>query len=338
MTDVEPTAPELVLPPTRHLGTAIAAGIATAIVLAFAIALLVDPLVPVGAKPAVAALGLLFAGTLGVVTFTLARGHGALWLDRSGKRLGLGVTSHHDVWWVPLDRITGIRMLALPTAGATIERWMLTLDLDAKNDGLLAIVLAESDARGFLDGIGQRLARHLGLRYTEGRDDAPADSPDLTAHTARYAVHRGAALQTLLLAFGSSLLAFGIMAVTQLEAEPVVGFIFAPILMVMGTALILVSLVKRFAAESLGFDGRSFTHAFTFRRWRWGERTIKAVTPRFRIRFLGLRGAMLELVGDDGTLVLAAGVTARSKLTLDEVAALPNRFLAPPRTSANQLI
>lgn len=329
------TSSELVLPPTRHLGTALAAAAATAIVLAFGVALLIDPLVPTAAKPAVATLGLLFSGTLAVVTAALARGHGALWLDRQRRRLGLGVTSARDIWWLPMADITGIRMLALPSPGATIERWMLVLDLRsqaAPGSDYLSVVLAESDARGFLDGIGQRLARHLGLAYAEGRPEPPPGPPPLVAAELSYAVKRGAALQALLLAFGASLLAFGILAISQLEAEPVVGFIFAPILMVMGVSLILVSVVKRLATETLRFDGRSFSHAFSFRRWRWGARDIKGSSPRFRIRFLGMRGAMLELVGDDGTLVLAAGVTARSDLPLDAIAALPMRFLEAPDT------
>jgi hypothetical protein len=323
--------PELILPPTRHLGTALSAGFAAVIVLIFAVALLADPMVEASLRPGIIALGLLFGGTLGLLAWSLARGHGALWLDKDGRRLGLGVTGLDDVWWVPLSRVAGLRMVAMPSQGTTIERWMLLILISPEASGEsappLTIVLAESDARGTLDGIGTRLGERLGLPYGEGRDDlelAPARGNEL-----RYAVRRGAALGLVLVAFGVSLLTFGILAVGQLENEPVVGFIFAPIMMVMGLALTMVSLVKRLATEHLSSDGTSFTHAFTFGRWRWGERTIRATRPRFRLRLLGMRGALLELVGDDGTLVLAAGATSRSSMTLEEVSRLPARFLSP---------
>lgn len=328
--------PELILPPTRHLGTALSAGFAAVIVVIFAVALLLDPMVEASLRPGIIALALLFGGTLGLLAWSLARGHGALWLDKDGRRLGLGVTSVDDIWWVPLSRVAGLRMVAMPSQGTTIERWMLLILIaeseadssDTSTAPPFTIVLAESDARGTLDGIGSRLGERLGLPYGEGRDDLELASA--TAAELRYAVRRGAALGLVLVAFGVSLLTFGILALGQLENEPVVGFIFAPIMMVMGLALTMVSLVKRLATEHLSSDGTSFTHAFTFGRLRWGARTIRATRPRFRLRLLGMRGALLELVGDDGTLVLAAGATSRSQMTLEEVSRLPARFLAPP--------
>lgn len=326
--------PEPILPPTRHLGTALSAGLAAAIVAIFAVALLLDPMVESSLRPGIVGLGLLFGGTLGLLAWSLARGHGALWLDKDGRRLGLGVTSVGDVWWVPLARVAGLRMVAMPSQGTTIERWMLLVLFAPESETRsgtappLTIVLAESDARGTLDGIGSRLGERLGLPYAEGRDDLELALARSTSH--QYSVRRGAALGLVLVAFGASLLTFGILALGQLENEPVVGFIFAPIMMVMGLALTMVSLVKRLATEHLSSDGTSFTHAFTFGRLRWGERTIRATRPRFRLRLLGMRGALLELVGDDGTLVLAAGATSRSQMTLEEVSRLPARFLAPP--------
>jgi hypothetical protein len=314
------TPPELVLPPSRSLGTAFAAGIAALIVFGFAIALVIDPVVAESSKPAIGILAALFGGTLVTVALTLGRGHGALWLDRTGKRLGLGITRRWDIWWLPEDRLLGLRLQPLATSGESIERWLLALDVREAPD----IVIAESDDRAFLRSIGERLASHLGLTFEEGRP--PLDDTAYDPREIQFAVKRGAALQFLLLAFGTSLIAVGVLALYELQREPVIGFIFAPILLVMGLALAMVSLVKRLATETLRFDGTSFTHCFGFGRWRWAQRSIRAPRPRFRIRLLGMRGATLELLGEDGTLILASGATAHSRMGLPDIAALPQHF------------
>lgn len=317
------STPEMILPPTRSAGTAAASLIAAAIVLILAVALVLDPAVGTGAKVAVAGLGALFAGTLVGVGVTLLRGHGSLLLDVAGRRLGLGVTRANDTWWLPLDQVKGLAVM--PQAGqgdaATIERWLLVLGLVGRPD----VVLAESDDRGAILDIRERLASRLAL--AELAEDRPKDEA-FAPQTTRYAIARGAALQGLLAFFGLSSIAVGIIAFTEVQKEPVVGFMFAPVLVVMGVAFLAVPLVKRLATETLAFDGQRWTHGWTFLRFRWAERTVRAPTPRFRMRLLGMRGGMLELIGDDGALVLAAGATARSQLDLEGVAAIPSRFAA----------
>jgi hypothetical protein len=314
---------DLILPPTRSLGTAAAAALATALVIALVVALVADPRVEAPQKPVIIGVGLLFGLTFATLAAVLARGHGAVWLDAEQRRLGLGITRGKDIWWLPLDRLSGLRLAPLQSGGESIERWLLTLDLrDAPE-----LVLAESDERAFLRTVGENLATRLGLSFEEGL--ARFEEVPWRPHALEFAIHRGAALQGLLLAFGASLVALGVLALSALEREPIAGFIFGPILLVMGLALAAVSLVKRFARESLAFDGTRFTHGFRFGAWRWAERTIRAPNPRFRIRMLGVRGAILEVLGEDGSLVVASGATARSRMGLPEVAALPRHFQSP---------
>lgn len=315
------TLPEVILPPTRSPGTAAAAFIATIIVVTLAIALIADPAVTDTERVAIGLLGALFAGTLGVVGMTLMRGHGALLLDVPGKRLGLGVTRQRDTWWLSLADVRGLAVVPIPhPSGETIERWMLLLSLARRPE----VVLAESDDRNAILGIRERLCERLVI--SEIGEGQRAERPTAFAHETRFAVARGAALQGLLSVFGASLIAFGAISFTELQREPVAGFIFAPILVVMGVALLAVPLVKRFSTEVLSCDGRRWTHAYTFARWRWAERTVTAPAPLFRIRLLGMRGGMLELIGEDGMLILAAGATAHSRLDLEAVAAIPGRF------------
>lgn len=317
------SAPELILPPTRSLGTAVASFFATTIVLVLMFALLLDPAVTTNERIAVALLGALFALTLGAVGVALLRGHGALLLDVDNHRLGLGVTRHSDTWWIALADIRGLAAVPQASPGRdTVERWLLVLGLVGRPD----VVLAESDDRGAILGIQGLLATRL--KISELPEDRSADNaPSFVSTTERFAVSRGAALQTLLATFGASLIAVGVISFLEVQREPVVGFIFAPILVVMGVVLLAVPVVKRLAHETLAFDGHRWTHAFAFGKWRWGERTVRG-TPRFRLRLLGMRGGMLELVGDDGVLIMAAGATSNSKLDLEGVAALPRRFVS----------
>jgi len=315
------TAPDLILPATRSGATAVASFAATALVLTLGVALMVDPAVTPAGKVAVGLLGGLFAGTLGLVGVTLLRGHGALLLDVPRARLGLGVTGQGDTWWLPLARVQGLAVgLEAGVSGAMSGRWLLILALEDHAE----IVLAESDERGAILEIRDRLAARLGIALL-GEDRLDGLGP-YGQREISFAVARGAALTGLLAVFGASLAAFGVIALTEVLREPVIGFIFAPILVVMGVALIAVPLVKHFAHEALGFDGSRWTHAYAFSRWRWGERSVKATSPIFRLRLLGMRGGMLELIGEDGVLVIAAGATAHSRIDLASVASIPNRF------------
>jgi len=318
-------APEVILPPTRSIGTAVASFAATTVVLLLTFGLVFDPAVTSTERIVVALLGALFAGTLSAVGVALLRGHGALMLDIEGKRLGLGVTRHSDTWWLTLDRIRGLAVVPQASPGRdTVERWLLVIGVVGRPD----VILAESDDRGAILGIQERLAARLTVTELP-EDDRPNDGATaFAARTERFAVSRGAALQGLLATFGASLIAVGVISFSEVQKEPVVGFIFAPILVVMGVVLLAVPLVKRFATESLAFDGQRWTHAYTFARWRWSERTVRSPVPRFRLRLLGMRGGMLELVGEDGVLIIAAGATAHSQLDLEAVAALPSRFSA----------
>lgn len=313
---------ELILPPTRSLGTGVASLFAGGLVVLVSVALIADPVLTDIQRLAVSLLGALFALTLAAVGITLLRGHGALLLDREGGFLGLGVTRQTDTWWLPLADVEGLQVVPLPHPGKdVIDRWMLLLGLRDRPD----VVIAESDDRGAIVGIRERLAARLSI--PELGDDRASPLPSsLVSREVRFAVSRGAALQGLLTVFGASLIAVGIISFSEMQREPVVGFIFAPILVVMGVVLGLVPLVKRLASETLSFDGTRWTHAFTFSRWRWSVRSVRGARPRFRLRLLGMRGGLLELVGDDGILILAAGATAHSRLGLEAVSRIPSRF------------
>jgi hypothetical protein len=119
------------------------------------------------------------------------------------------------------------------------------------------------------------------------------------------------------------------MAFARLDDAPVIGFVVGPLLAAIGLTLLATAIIKRFATESLAFDGLHWHHAFRLGRFTWARRAVRSTHPLWRIEMLGARGAHVELKGDDGTLILGASSTARSRADLGALASLPERFQAP---------
>ncbi|MCA9517315.1 MAG: hypothetical protein KC635_20385 [Myxococcales bacterium] len=280
---------------------------------------------------ATAAVGLLFTLALVNVGVRLLLPRGGLLWDAAGARFGVGVTSPRDTWWVPRDRVRGIRVVPEVQNNETIERWLVLLELVEQ----AAVVLAASDDRSTAVLVGRRLADVAELPEVD--DEAPAevepgDGGD-ERETVRIAVRRGAALQGVLAFFGTSFIMVGAGMFAIIEREPVFGFLFAPLLALLGLTFLGVVIAKRVGEETVAREGDHYSHAFRVGRFVLGARRVRARRPRWRIYVHGLRGAHLELVGEDGTLVMAGGVTARSREGLESVARLPARLGTSPRAA-----
>jgi hypothetical protein len=132
----------------------------------------------------------------------------------------------------------------------------------------------------------------------------------------------------VVLAYGLALSATGAAALVRgfSGGEPVSGFMLGPVLALAGVALLAVAGVKRLGREQLTFDGVGWQHSFALGRRAFGARTIHGPRPVWRLRLEGARGALLELVGEDGTLVLGAGATSRSDQSVTQLLAVPGAF------------
>lgn len=273
---------------------------------------------------ATAAVGLLFALALVNLGLRLILPRGGLVWDAARARFGVGVTGPHDTWWVPRERVRGIRLRPEAQGGEATEQWLVLLELEGHVD----VVLAAADDRGTAVLVTRRLAGLAGLPELEEEADLAPSAAERAV--VRLAVRRGAALQGVLAFFGTSFIVVGIAMFAILDREPVFGFLFAPLLAFLGLTFLGVVIAKRFGEETITRDGERYAHAFRVGRLTLAARSVHAPRPRWRIYVHGLRGAHLELVGEDGVVVMAGGVTARSREGLEVVARVPARLAAPP--------
>ncbi len=309
-------APEVLIPPTRSLAAGGAALVGALAAVAITVVLLQDAEGP----------GALVLGSAWVMAFLLAARsllaarHG-LFLDGTRSALGLCLTSPRDVAWLPLTSLAEARAQAIIAPDAhEISGWRGVLSLVGGVD----VVLLESGSRDFVEGLTGALRERLDLTGT--RED-----PLWRPGEATFAVRIGAPLQPVVGAFGFALTLTGSVALTRgfSGGEPVSGFMLGPLLALAGLALLAVVLAKRLGREVLSFDGQRWRHAFMLGRRVLSERSVLGPRPTFRLQLLGARGAMLELIGDDGTLVIGAGTTARSDASVAALLALPGHFTEP---------
>ncbi len=317
----------VVIEPRRSLAAAVMAGLAACAVGAMAVALVLDPIVPSYSKVPIAVVAVILIAGIGAVLLRLAAGRGGIVVDDATHRIGLGVTSLRDTWWLPLDACAGVRAAPMAAPGSSIERWLVVIE--PRDPRAPAIVVAESDARELIDQVAAAVAQRSGLPLLDAESARAEAPPPVDAATSTtFAVARGAALQTILTLFGAALVTVGVVAFAGLEQDPILGFIFGPVLFVLGLTLLVIAGVKALAREDLAFDGRTFEHRFRLGPLRWGTRRVRARAPVWRIWLLGMRGGYLELRGDDGALVMAAGATTLSRHALADLARLPARFAA----------
>ncbi|TNF26574.1 MAG: hypothetical protein EP329_21060 [Deltaproteobacteria bacterium] len=342
--------PREIIPRTRSMVAAAGAFITSAGVVVLATGIVLDTTLPWYGQVATLGVGVLFALAMLTIALRLLAARGGLLVDSDRERIGIGVTSERDTWWVPMGQVVGIRVVADASPGQTIERWLAVLELKGRS----SVVLARSEDRGTVTLVARRLVDATGFDGLEG-EPAPEPPPEATDETDApeaeaqpapapeiafspsaagpftaldFGVRHRGALQGMLFFFGISLSIVGVAMFTRVEHEPVFGFLFGPLLGLLGLALLGVTIAKRFAIEELRRDGEHFLHGYRLGKLRWGQRRIHARAPRWHMYVHGLRGAHLELLGGDGTLILGGGATTRSDIDLDALSQIPGRFAA----------
>ncbi len=314
MRSSDPTA---LIPPTGTPLLGAMASLGALSSFALAAMLLQEPSLTPAMQWAAAALGLLWGVASALVAFRLLSPRTGLFNDRARGQVGVCITRPRDTWWFNHHRLTSTGTLAVTTPGtATIERWVVWLGLDSG----VRVLIVESGSREFCTHVESGLRAGLPLP-----DEAPS-SPRPSPGRATFGVRRGGALQWIITAFGAALTLTGVLALGRVATEPVVGFLLGPLLAMLGLALLVTATIKRFSFEHLTFDGLTWTHAFSFLGRRFGSRSVRAAEPGWRLHLAGARGAWLELVGEDGSLILGSSARALSDDGVDTLSRLPERF------------
>jgi hypothetical protein len=297
-------------------GSALVAGLMLASVV---LQLVFETSLPADERWIAGTLGSLVAFAAFVSAHQLMRPRGGMWLDHVHKRLGLGMTTVKDIWWISIDRLEAI----------ACERRAISSDVAdfawrtyAQLSNGVELVLVETHEAEIAQGVAEQLQVRAQLPPSEPSHPSAAHRSGTT--TLR--VCRGVAMHGALFVAGATLTILGGALYSQVEAAPALAFFVAPLLLFTGLALLGVVGVKRIATEHLEHRGGLWTHRFGLGPWRWAERTVSAPHPIWSLHIRPARGARLELEGEDGILVIGHGATTRSRASIEELVTLPNRF------------
>lgn len=261
--------------------------------------------------------------------------------QKGGLSVGAGVVSIHgrsleDRLDVPVGDVTRARLTwrDVPRDGEQERWWAVELET------LRGVTLLLGEGR-------QRDDLLVLLRFMEERLPCPTDeavepagpgpvpagaampagvlvTPMGEGHRHTFKVRGSWALSGILTVLGALSLLVGALLMAHVAENPISGFLFGPVLATLGVAFLLTTLTKALAVEELDVLPGELAHRFRLlgrpfaeRRIARGDRAYARLHPR------GAQGACLEVVGKDGSLLMAAAVTARSRgLNLGDLMAL----------------
>ena len=299
-------------------GSALVAGLMlTSVVLQ----LCFDASLPEDERWVAGSLGGLVAFAAFVAAYSLMRPRGGMWLDPGSKRIGIGLTSLKDIWWLSTEHLESV----------TCERREISSDVSdfawrtfVRLSNGVELVLVETHERDLAEAVAEEINKRVRLQPAAENTNAHEHRSD----TATIRVTRGVAMHGALFVAGFTLTVLGGALYSQVEAAPAFAFFVAPLLLFTGVALLGVVIVKRLATEHLEHQGGLWTHSFGLGPWRWSERNVSAPQPTWSLHVRPARGARLELEGQDGILVIGHGATTRSRASINALVSLPERFRA----------
>ena len=330
----------IVLP--RGSNAALACGALIGVSLAgVATAIATDPGVTTAGAIAISAVGGLLAAALITLSFAFGAERGGLFHDQINDRFGVGLTSARDRWWIPGEDVRGVRCArtSYVRGTETISSWSVNLERQVG----LPISLHETWDRGEAQEIVKRIAANSALERLDDFDEVKTsdDAPDeetprptqVNEATETFQVGGRWALKWALLLFGLSLLTVGLTLLLVARENLVFSLFFAPVLALFGGILVGIVAFKRYGRETLVRHAGGWTFYYRMAGVTWGMKTVTGSAPTWRIKLHPLRGGCLELIGNDGILVMGAGATTRSDLTIAALSRLRETFATPPSTT-----
>ena len=281
-----------------------------------------DPGIPTNAAILASMIGGTLVAAFAVLGYRLGVWRGGIYLDEENQKLGLGFTQSADVWWHPVKSLSGVQIKCsnIVREEGPSRSWSVEMAL---SPGVAISLLETFDEESAVEARDALLTAGLWEASPRVGD---VTQPVYADRSIRFGVHRNGALQLPLFLFGLSLTTIGTVFFLNMEHFFVFGLFFAPVLALIGAILLVLTLFKRFGREELIHQTGYWQHCVTLGPIRWGERKVRSASPHWRIRVHPFRGASLELVGDDGILLMGSGATTCSRLTIGELAKLPEQF------------
>jgi hypothetical protein len=304
-------------------GAAIGGGLALG-----TLALAFDPNMPAGASAIILFLGATIVSAFLGLSYRLGVWRGGIFLNEETGELGLGLTQHTDIWWLPADSVLGVTMTRADVQRSDGLSRTWSVEIARQNEVPISLLETseEESAQEALDAL-------VSVGLWAKKDSREEPTTTYTDGSLRFGVHRGGALQRSIFLFGVSLAVIGTVFFLQMQHYVVFGLFFAPVIGLIGWILLTMTCVKRFGHEELAFKHGAWGHRIAWGRLSWGSREVQGASPKWRLKVHGLRGACLELIGNDGILLMGSGATTRSRLSVQELSNLPQQFAKGPLAS-----
>jgi len=290
---------------------------------------------------AIAALfggGLVAAGLLLLAEKGGVRLEGASDPDGAPRAVVFRGAGAADALAVPAASVTGVRLVPREEVWGRQPTTSWSCEL-LRAGAAPPVVVAESADYEAVWTVARALERRLCVPLRErGAWSPPAAAPTAGREPAgerAVLVRRAGSLPRTVLFLGMAAAIIGAVLMSQVEREPIFGFLFGPTLLFLGLAFLLTAASGALATDVVSWDGRSVRRATRLGSLSWGAKELPRDEPAYlRLHHRGLVGASLEWVGRERTLVLVGGVTRASRLGYDGLLALAADLAEALGTSA----
>jgi hypothetical protein len=279
----------------------------------------------VGDALALVGLAAVFGGGLVAAGLLLVAEKGGVRFERGPadgcESLAFRGAGAADALIVPTTSVTGLRLVPREEVWGRQPTTSWSCEL-LRAEGAPPLVLAESADYEGVWTAGRAVERRLSVPLRERGSWAPP--PAAAPPGARGAepagrrtvrVRRGGPLTRTLLFLGVAAAVVGGVLMSQVEREPIFGFLFGPTLLFLGLAFLVAAGSGVLATDLVTWDERGVRRQSRLGALAWGAKDLPRSEPAYlRVHHRGLVGASLEWVGRERTLVLVGGVTRASGL------------------------
>lgn len=247
---------------------------------------------------------------------------GGVWVEPDARTMVLQGTHSEDLIHLRADAIRGLRHITRvhsPSEDAALIEELEIVMLDGS-----VFLLGEGAEEGPLLELARRTSEHLDVTMLPGEPTAPPTPQTSNRDRFHFRVHHRWALSVPLAWMGLVSAWLGVALMTQGIAAPILGFILASPVALLGCVLLLHGLARRLGSEEIAITPETVEVRFRVGRHVASRRALERAFPVWaRFRPGAARGARLELVTADGTLSAAGGVNIHSKtLALAELPSL----------------